>query len=656
MKETWKSLLIASWMLATPLISEALTEEGWREFPGVRESIFPYGYEVVDADFQVVKTVEDFQIANVKAFQDAAEVRYYLSDWSFDRMQAGEIPNYIRAIVPDLPEPDILDHRATPAEQRMRRRIEDALDLVDFGTADVDELSEYNGKSHFYDIVFAHHPLTYQTYKVNGESYGLGYIFSTPFDLDKTCMTIEWASGSSQGITNAVNQTLLESPHSESFLDSLPEVFQSIVDVYLTDAGNRVANNPPKSLSMPDKAAFVEFVRTDSQEYPSAYVVNVYREGVLVAQEELFDAKAFDIFVELLLRNATKRGLLDPEDASEWLEGFFSEVYAKTFQRFEHLLNGVDTIYWTGGGHFHFVPLELILQNSESALNETPMLRVKDASSLANPSKGSRWMEKGVLLVGDLDFDRESDLGVTSPTDSGLRSAVARAYVNREVYFSALPGTQVEIDQLASLLLSSVSAVPATVLRREGGSESSILEKLPDFGIAHFATHGFYLDDPQLSQKEGTDPFIRSGLTLTGANSTFQRWQNNEVTVSDDDGVLLAAELRELPLTDLKLIVFSACSTAEGTTFDNGTVLSLQSAALETGVESAVTTLWVVSDDATPHLMQAFYSELLLGTEPALALWKTRKQFFEEIQASTNLWIAIQTTAPFLCVSQAVLP
>jgi len=630
------------------------SEEEWTLFPDVRQSRFFHGYEVIDSDFKVIKSVEGFQLASVKAFQDLAGVRYYLSDWSFERMQAGENPNFIRAILPENPAPDILDHRATPAEQRIRQRIEDALDLGDFGSADVDQLSEYNGKFHFYDIVFAHHPLTYRTYKEEGEGYGLGHIYSTPFDLDKTCMTIEWASGSAQGIENAVNQTLLESHYTEGFLLSLPEVFQSVIDVYLTDGDNRVMNNPAKNLPMPPGSAYVEFIRTSSHVYPSAYVANVYRNGVLIAQEELFDAKAFDVFVELLLRNSTKRGLVDPASASEWLEGFFAEVYSKTFAKFEQLLSGVETVYWSGSGHFHFVPLELILQNSDSPLGEVPLLRVKDSTSLAKSPVAGSWIEKGVLLVGDLDFDQPSAPVATSRTHAGLRSSIERAYVNREVYFSELPGTQVEIDNLSALLGGGPVGIPVTVLRKQEGTESSILKKLTESGIAHFATHGFYLDDHHLSKVSNTDPFIRSGLTLTGANSTFRRWQENDVSVSDDDGVLLAAELKQLRLEGLKLIVFSACSTAEGTTFDNGTVLSLQSAVLETGVENAVTTLWVVSDETTPAFMQFMYEELLQGKEPALALWNTRRFFFDKISETTNLWIAMQATAPFICVSQAV--
>ncbi|MEM6280477.1 MAG: CHAT domain-containing protein, partial [Verrucomicrobiota bacterium] len=519
MKQRARSILIGALVLTIPLFSMALSDEDWTEFPGVRESLFPQGYEVVDSRFEVIKVVDDFQVANVRAFQDEGAVRYYLSDWSFDRMQAGEEPNYIRAIVPERAAPDLLDHRATAAEQRIRRRIEDALNQIDFGSVDVYELSEYNGLSHFSDIVFAHHPLTFRTYQEMGKSYGLGHIFATPFDLDKTCMTIEWASGSAQGITNAVNQTLLKSPHRENFLLSLPEVFQSVVDVFLSDENNRVVNRPERNVAMPENSAYVEFVRTHSETYSSAYVANVYRNGSLVATEELFEAKAFDVFVELLLRNATKRNLVDPADASEWLDGFFTEVYSKTFLRFESLLSGVETVYWSGSGHFHFVPLELVLQNSESPLRETPLLRVKDSGSLANQASKRGWLDRGVLLVGDLDFDHESSVAsTTSPSHAAFRGSIERAYVNREIYFSALPGTQVELEKLSALFAKEGDAVPTRVVKSREGTESSILEKLPSSGIAHFATHGFYLDDHHLSGENTTDPLVRSGLTLTGAN------------------------------------------------------------------------------------------------------------------------------------------
>lgn len=624
----------------------------WKEFPATREVYFRHGYEVLNPEGKVVKTVGEFEMANLRAFQDIDGERYYVSDWSFQRIAQGIRPNLIRPVYPDQPEPDITDHIPSPAELRIAQEIQDCLNLVDYGDLDLEEINEFSRELHFYDIVFAHHPLTYKIFQEQGKGYGLGHIFDTPFDLDKTCMTLEWASGSAEAINSFVYRKLANDPHSKAFMESLPDVFQAVTDVYRYDRQNRTANRSKPVLPMPPNAAFVEIFRTDSGEYGSAYVANVYQDGKLVTREELFDAKAFDIFVELLLRNATKRGVVGHEDASAWLHGFFGEVYAKTFRRFESTIKDAGTIYWTGNGYFHFVPLEIIVQHANSPLSNTPLIRVDSASALATSSLAETWRAKGVLLVGDLNFDGDLPRTDSATTQSSLRGPVQRAYANRLLRFPNLPGTKVEIDDLATLLQNADSAVEVRSIRGNQGTESEILDALTGVGVAHFATHGFYLEDRKLSDSDSIAPYVRSGLTLTGANQTFQKWHRGDISVNTNDGVLLAAELKDLNFAQLELLVFSACSTAEGKPLDSGSVLSLQSAILETGVQNAITTLWEVSDEAAPVLMRLLYEELLQGSHPAEALWKARRDYFTTLKDSTNLWIAMRNTAPFICVSQ----
>lgn len=149
---------------------------------------------------------------------------------------------------------------------------------------------------------------------------------------------------------------------------------------------------------------------------------------------------------------------------------------------------------------------------------------------------------------------------------------------------------------------------------------------------------------------------MRSGITLSGANATFAEWASGKVNSAEDDGVLLAAELRDYDFSNVELIVFSACSTAEGKPLEQASVLSLQSAILETGVSNAVTTLWRVDDEIAPKIMRQLYTELINGASPPLALWKTRRSYFADRIQDGSLWQAVRDTAPFICVSQKVYP
>ncbi|MDF1738628.1 MAG: hypothetical protein P1U86_05675 [Verrucomicrobiales bacterium] len=68
-------------------------------FNDVREIYTPSGYLVMEAansKAKVLKRVDADSSVNVRAYRDNDGVRYYVSDWSYDRISEGITPNYIR--------------------------------------------------------------------------------------------------------------------------------------------------------------------------------------------------------------------------------------------------------------------------------------------------------------------------------------------------------------------------------------------------------------------------------------------------------------------------------------------------------------------------------------------------------------------------------
>jgi CHAT domain-containing protein len=173
--------------------------------------------------------------------------------------------------------------------------------------------------------------------------------------------------------------------------------------------------------------------------------------------------------------------------------------------------------------------------------------------------------------------------------------------------------------------------------------------------ILHFATHGFFLQDPpetKLTNALNIDPTIparlvyyenpvlRSGIALAGAN----RWILGEAMPSEaEDGIMTGADVAELSLSGTDLVVLSACQTGLGVVQIGEGIIGLSSAFLAAGARTIVASLWQVKELGTGQLMVTFYEELRGGTPCVEALTRSRRAL-KEISPNPATW------GPFVCI------
>jgi len=132
------------------------------------------------------------------------------------------------------------------------------------------------------------------------------------------------------------------------------------------------------------------------------------------------------------------------------------------------------------------------------------------------------------------------------------------------------------------------------------------------YDIVHFATHGQFRSDPEQT-------FL---LTYD--------YPDKKLTLDELEKMMSVSVLRNKPV---KLLTLSACQSALG---DERMALGLTGIAVKVGVSSAVGTLWLVSNDATPQLVVNFYHQLAKGLPKAKALQLAMRAFIECSQSTDS--------------------
>lgn len=136
------------------------------------------------------------------------------------------------------------------------------------------------------------------------------------------------------------------------------------------------------------------------------------------------------------------------------------------------------------------------------------------------------------------------------------------------------------------------------------------------------SNRGIYLRD--FTRDDLASSLAREQIDILhlATHASFNGRSDRSFVVSSD-GAILLSELRQMIEANqtggdlLTLIVLSACETALG---DDQASMGLAGAAVQAGAESALASLWEVSDEGTAQLMEEFYKNYAQGQGRAVAL------------------------------------
>lgn len=187
-----------------------------------------------------------------------------------------------------------------------------------------------------------------------------------------------------------------------------------------------------------------------------------------------------------------------------------------------------------------------------------------------------------------------SDYRLRSSDSSGEAFSQSQRYKNTAISSQtaqqrlSLPGVETELLNLKETLTS-------TLLLNEQFTIANFSEYISkqSFDIVHIASHGFFSSDADKSFVMAFDDILKLDdlkRLLKPGNKTKK---------------------------SIQLLTFSACETAEG---DDRAPLGFAGAALQADAQSALGSLWPISDEAASQLMISFYNHLMQHKSKAEAL------------------------------------
>lgn len=313
-------------------------------------------------------------------------------------------------------------------------------------------------------------------------------------------------------------------------------------------------------------------------------------------------------------------------DNEGWQKCYDSdELFNVLWKPIEPYLKGVTDIWFAPQGKLSVTAIESLpgLETLDLG-NPYVMHRLTSTRQLAlNRSDSGKKRNKQYVAYGGINYSADSkEISEADKERKRTRKKGTRSLVTaRDIFgdgardmgagIDELPGTETEARYLVELVNEQHKG-NSTLLNGSKATEASFKDYSGNTPLLlHIGTHGFYFDDALNAPQGGNSQISpeelamqHSGLLLAGAEQGL--FEPDSLPEDAEDGILTAAEISRLDLSDSELIVMSACETGLGKISADG-VFGLQRGFKKAGAEALMMSLWKVDDEATTELMKSFY-------------------------------------------------
>lgn len=208
-------------------------------------------------------------------------------------------------------------------------------------------------------------------------------------------------------------------------------------------------------------------------------------------------------------------------------------------------------------------------------------------------------------------YKRKQSVAVKYSFRDALLVANPTFSINDRWSFPSLPGTEIEIDSIVSL----IGEGNYTLLKGDEATQAKVFSSFRYPDLLYFATHG--ISDPE-------NPLDNSFLAL-----------------AEDSNVYFSARQIQHQEIAANLVVLSACQTGLGQTHDGG-IIGLARAFQLAGANNVLSSLWNIDDEETVTIMTDFFRNIEQGGElmPHEALRKAILKYKRKINKDPYYWSA----------------
>lgn len=258
------------------------------------------------------------------------------------------------------------------------------------------------------------------------------------------------------------------------------------------------------------------------------------------------------------------------------------------------------SVYFAADDLLHLLAIEYLLPETLKGKHFYRMTSTRLLSERPHTKKISN-----VLFCGGVNYESKDKEEAGKNNDK-----VAYYRMSHEnIGLPYLAGSLTEVDSISFYRNNPKDSI----LVGMQASEGALRNLLGKYSVIHIATHGYFSNSSSsasdIKPASIDDQLSNSCLFLAGAESCMN---SSRFSPDNYDGILSARELAEQDLSNVYLLVLSACQSGLGYICTDG-VYGLQRGLKTAGVKAIIASLWRVDDQATMLLMIKMYEFLRLG-------------------------------------------